>query len=93
MKQHTIYKYPLLITDEQILRIPANAELLAVQFQRDTLCLWALVDPSTAAVDYKIHIYGTGNPVPVNPLQPPEIHLGTVQHHGGALVWHVFWAI
>lgn len=41
----TIYKYPLDVTDVQEIKLPVGAEILTVQAQNGTLCLWALVDP------------------------------------------------
>lgn len=82
----TIYKYGLSITDQQFIRVPEGAELLTAQFQGQQLQLWAKVDTSKPLERREIAIYGTGNPVPEN----SGAYIATVQHHGGALVWHVF---
>lgn len=80
-----IYKYELEITDEQIIRLPFNAELLTVQMQGDKCCLWALVDPRNELNERTICIYGTGQPIPneirlkyISTFQNP--HLGLVFH-------------
>jgi hypothetical protein len=41
----TIWKFKLENLDTQILTLPKNAELLTVQTQSETPCLWALVSP------------------------------------------------
>ena len=39
-----IYKYQLIVTDRQDVQLPEGAEILTIQTQVDTPCLWALVD-------------------------------------------------
>ncbi len=79
----TIWKYELEIVDEQILLMPLHSDILTVQFQGPSLCLWARVDPRRSLADRRILIVGTGNPMPL-----AGKHIGTVQ--AGRLVWHVF---
>lgn len=87
-----IYKYPLDIIDIQTLFIPNDAEILSVQFQGDTLTLWAKLNISSENKDgdcRKIHIIGTGNTLPgIVGLK----FLGTAQDLSSPfpLVWHVF---
>lgn len=82
-----IWKFPLEVTDRQSMRIPAGAKLLTVQMQRETPCLWALVDDSTLEYEIRsIAIYGTGNPMP----NDPGDYIATFQLAGGALVFHAF---
>ena len=82
-----IWKWPLEITDEQRLMVPAYTEPLCVQVQNGQLCLWAMIrEDRTPRVPMLIRIYGTGRPMP----DDPGIYIGTAQTNGGALVWHVF---
>lgn len=89
----TIWKYELQITDEQELKIPPNADILSVAYQRnndeqrDMLCLWAMVQPSRLQMSRFIEIHGTGNPS-IDP-QYTRIFIGTVVMPNN-LVWHVF---
>lgn len=80
----TIWKYPLQIIDEQIIPMPAGAEILCCQVQRGIVCLWARVDPSAATTERRIHIRGTGHPGATGE------YIGTFQAENGALVFHVF---
>lgn len=82
-----IYKYELEITDEQIIRLPFNAELLTVQMQGDKCCLWALVDPRNESNERTIRIYGTGQPIP-NEIRLKYISTFQIPHLG--LVFHAF---
>ena len=59
---------------------------MAVQAQRESVTLWALVDPSKDVEDRKIHTMVTGARVPSDGLE----YLGTVQLAGGSFVVHVF---
>ena len=84
---HQIWKFPLRLKDNQLVRMPQGAKLLSVQLQNGQIQLWALVD-----LDYKervnrmIAIRGTGHDVE-SALSDCEF-IGTVQD--GGLVWHVF---
>lgn len=42
----TIYKYPLDVTDRQVIAMPEDAEILTVQVQNGKPMLWAVVDPN-----------------------------------------------
>ena len=83
----TIYKYPLIITDSQIVEMPKGAKILTVQTQNDTVCLLALVDTERPPEQHTIFIFGTGHPFLLN---KSATYLGTVQTNNGMLVWHVF---
>lgn len=80
----TIHKFALDLKDEQIVEMPAAAQLLTVQEQGGKLQLWAQVDTTWPAKPRRILIVGTGHPMPaaVGP------YVATVQT--GAYVWHVF---
>jgi len=84
----TIYKYELIITDEQIIDMPIDAIILSVHKQNNKLCLWAKVNPKIAKYTEArcIHIYGTGNPIFIQ----KEIFIGTVVFEEHGAVWHVF---
>ncbi len=80
-----IYKYTL--TDHECtLRLPADADLLSVDFQNGTgLVVWALVDPENPVTSRHFAIYATGEPLPDNPGH----YVGTATTPAG-IVWHVF---
>lgn len=87
-KVKTIWKFPLEITDEQTVKMPATANIIAVQFQGEQLMLWAVVDPKVTFANVVVRIVGTGNPFPdANDCR----FVGTVQQ--GPFVWHVFMAL
>jgi hypothetical protein len=88
MMPMTIWKYPLRITDEQILKVPENASALHVGAQDDDLCLWVLLDPEAPLISRTVRIYGTGHPLDGDLAQ---FHVGTAQVGYG--VWHVFWSM
>ncbi len=83
----TIYKYPLLIEDKQVVSMPINAEILTVQIQNGIPCIWALVDTSSPLSDVSVRVYPTGGEVE----QSQNLkYCGTFQMIGGGLVFHVF---
>jgi hypothetical protein len=83
----TIWKYPLIVTDKQIVAMPAGAKILSVQTQGGVLCLWAMVSPSNPLTDRIIFIFGTGHQI-----EDAEnlAFIGTFQVDGGRFVFHVF---
>jgi hypothetical protein len=84
-----IWKFTLDLQDDQEVEMPSGAELLTVQMQADTICLWAIVDPHTTKRDRRtFYIVGTGHDMP--PKVSAANYVGTVQQAGGALIWHVF---
>lgn len=83
----TVWKFALKIADVQGIDMPVDAKILAVQVQRGTPCLWALVNKTGIIPERRTFaIYGTGHPIP----DEPGTHIGTFQVDGGTLVFHVF---
>ena len=84
-----VWKFPLLLAAEQLVRMPQGAKLLSAQTQNGQIQLWALVDPTyTERVNRMIAIRGTGHDVEM--ALSVDKFIGTVQTSGGALVWHLF---
>jgi hypothetical protein len=96
-----IHRYPLAITDHQIIQMPQSypdaargvRKLLAVaesrEFPGTALDLWARVDDSLPLDDVHMYVVGTGNPFPEAIMPACGWHVGTVVMSNG-LVWHVF---
>lgn len=82
----SVWKFPLAVTDEQVIVVPDGATPLHVDVQDRVLCIWVLVSPYEAPAEQTIRIYGTGHKVDSDLSQ---FHVGTVLI--GLLVWHVFW--
>lgn len=84
-----IYKYPLQITDHQLVKMPLDSDVLSVDEHRGQLCLWAMVDPqSRDVIQRRIEIIGTGNPIPELQSIFRRQFIGTVVMD--PFVWHVF---
>lgn len=58
----TIWKFPLVIFDEQTVSIPEVYEWLDVQVQESRPVLWARVDPASRVTAVKICMLMTGKP-------------------------------
>lgn len=85
----TIYKYPIEVTDEQTLTLPVKAQILTVQMQGETPCIWAMIDTEESRTKrIVIRVYGTGHPIAGS---EDLTYLGTFQIHGGQLVFHAFY--
>lgn len=86
--QKVVHKFTLLIKDEQTIKMPVGTEILSIQNQHDSLCIWALVDTQQSQFQLRtFRIYGTGHPIEV---MNGHDYIGSVQFDGGFLVWHVF---
>jgi len=81
-----IFKYPLEVTDTQLINLPVGAKCISVQVQNSQICLWCHVDTSQNIREAEINFYGTGHNTP-DWLKMGK-HLGTVQLNG--YVWHIF---
>lgn len=80
----TIFKYD--ISENTGVLMPEGAQVLTVQMQRTSACVWAVVDPNAPMVLRRFVLYGTGHPLP----DEPGTYVGTFQVAGGSLVWHLF---
>jgi hypothetical protein len=84
-----IWKFPLKVADDQIVKMPPGSKILTVQRQGAQACLWALVDeslPETLTEFRKIAIYATGELLPAD----PGIYISTLQSEEFGLVFHAF---
>ena len=85
-----IYKYPLEVTDVRNISLPIGAEILTIQAQNETPCLWALIDPNEKAIEIRtIEIFGTGHPVGYD-MGVSRKYISTFLLRGGQLVFHAF---
>lgn len=82
---NTIWKFPLEVTDSQLVNIPEGAKILTVQTQQGIVTLWAVIDPSKDPDTLEVRILGTGNPA--DNIED-MFYIGTVQER--IFVWHVF---
>ena len=85
----TIWKFELEVTDNQYVNMPYGAELLSVQTQGTTPCLWALVDAKNPTEERHFEVFGTGHPVNCD-MGIERKYIGTFQLSGGATVFHLF---
>jgi hypothetical protein len=85
--EQQIWKFPLRITDAQVIKLPKSSRILCVQEQNGYPCIWALVYPHMEMEGKTIEIVGTGHPIPQGG-DTQRSYLGTVQING--LVWHIF---
>ncbi len=88
----TIYKYPLKVEGYQEVEMPVGAQILCVQTQNETPCLWAKVNTEIGNRAKRIVTIGTGHPITDNPLYDLE-YIGTYQKLAGVLVFHVYEAV
>lgn len=82
--QRVVYKFPLQITDRQVIEIQSMREILCVQMQKDVPCLWAYVDPHSQVERVEIITMGTGHVW----SKIPQKYIATYQFQD--LVFHVF---
>ncbi len=83
----TIWKFCIPIGNVTTIKMPAGAKVLHVAAQRNTPCLWALVDPSAPLEPRHFRLTGTGHPI--RDLGEAE-HRGTFLMAGDRLVLHLF---
>jgi hypothetical protein len=69
--------------------MPKNAEILTVQVQNETPCIWALVNPESPKELRHFEFYGTGHDIHCD-MGIERKYINTFQLDGGALVFHLF---
>ena len=82
-----IWKFELEVTDNQVIEIPIDSEILTAQVQNGKPCLWALVNPTKNKEKRFIEMFGTGHEIDMNVNRN---YLGTIQLHDGLFIVHVF---
>ena len=83
----TIYKYPLVIDDEQTIDLPFEAKVIHVGYDpAGTLCVWAEVNPNNPPQPHVFYVRGTGHPFTGQEGQ----HIGSVVDSLNFLVWHIY---
>lgn len=84
-----IYKYPLQVTDKQVLWLPWGFKILTLQVQNEVPCIWAEVNPNEKInVPVSLCTIGTGYTLVTENKYSLE-YIGTYQLNKGALVLHV----
>ena len=83
---HTIWKFPIPISDNFVVEMPAGATILTVQVQAKKPFIWAVVDPEKPIEQRRFALRGTGHwlhPAGWN-------YVGSFQMNDGVIVFHLF---
>lgn len=83
----TIWKFPFTVAGEFEIVMPQLAQVLDVQMQGRTPCLWARLDPTMPNATRYFRIVGTGHDMP-DSMEWNADYIGTFQD--GPFVWHLF---
>lgn len=84
-----VYKYTLsspsigVVDGGRIYMHPGR--IIHVEAQRDSICLWALVDPDKPKIERRFYSVVTGQEVPED-----AVYIGSALLFGGSFVAHVF---
>lgn len=83
-----IFKYQLILGEEQNLVLPVGAVILDIQRQGESYQLWAGVDPDeTRRQTWRVQVVGTGNDFDADVMTRRVFHKTT---QDGCGVWHWF---
>lgn len=84
-----VYKYNITdMNDYFDLNLPKGAKILTVQVQRNSICIWALVDINNEQEKRRFRLAGTGHPIEESTDR--LIYIGSFQMMQGTLVFHLF---
>lgn len=88
----TVYKYPIPVTDEFRIELPADYRILSAQAQKNEPFLWALVDTETKPISVPFVLKGTGHPFTEDQAEAycDLEHVSSFQLYEGAIVFHLF---
>ena len=82
-----IYKYEFTTSDMLELDLPVGSEVLHVDSQRDTVCLWVSLDVNEKRSEHRtFQTIGTGHPFKAESMR----HLGTVKTFDDTFIWHIY---
>ena len=85
----TIFKYPIVIPDKVMFKMPKGAEVLTVQCQDDIPTIWALVNAKELQMEERyFEVFGTGHDVPCD-MGIERKYINTFQMENG-MVFHLF---
>lgn len=84
----TVWKFPLSTDSATTVPMPKGAEILTLQMQGGSPCIWAKVDPNAEIERRAFRIFGTGHGLP--PMKLDYVGTFQVNDGGSPLVFHVF---
>ena len=93
-----IYKYQLVTVSDLVagdnfyeVEMPVGARVINIDIQRETVCLWAIVDPEEMEKETrKFYSVGTGWVMPDETFDETKGFIGTLLVWNGSFVYH-FW--
>lgn len=86
----TIHKYPLLIEQQQKVKMRRGFKILSLDVQDGVPCIWALIDDEAELINVPISTYGTGHNIARYGWNAWNKFVGTYQLDG--FVGHVFYS-
>lgn len=78
-----VFKYPLILVKNQKLRLPKGAKVLSAQLQKETIFLWAEIDPGNPVEERTFSVICTGVA-----FDDKLEFIDTVQQ--SPYVWHIY---
>jgi hypothetical protein len=81
----SIWKFGLELTEVQTIYMPEGADILSVQNQNGSLCIWALLSPTAPKVGRHFKVIGTGHKIET--LADHKWIATVIQDQ---FVWHIF---
>ena len=87
----TIWKYETPFDENFEIKMPKDAEILAIQKDEktNTPCIFALVYPDNEKEIRCFELFGTGNTI-YNDMGVSRKYLGTYQYQNGEFIGHIF---
>ncbi len=85
-----IWKYQIPINDKFAIEIPVGSQVLSVQMQKGSPCIWVLVNPDNKLASRAFNLVGTGQKLPSDWDCTKKKFIGTFQMAEGNLVYHLF---
>lgn len=81
-----VLSYPILFVSEQVVLMPAGAELLGVGYENDAPALFALVNQDNNQISRRIKFYGPGSLVHESAAE----YIGSFTLAGNTRTFHAF---
>jgi len=83
-----IWKYKIEVNNI-VIDIPKDSQILTIQVQKNTPCIWVLVNPNNEIETRHFEVYGTGHNIYCTDSIERK-YINTFQLNDGDLVFHLF---
>jgi hypothetical protein len=89
LRDMEIWKFDIGVGHSSLNEIPKGAEIIHIDEQRGSVCIWAICDPKAEKEKREFKVFGTGHTINNETLEK-LVYVGSCQTKNQVFVFHVF---